>query len=64
MHLHKSTALQPARACAWWYVCMHVHEDAFVRVAWGRLPFADSVSGVARGGGLLGPVQPASPVDR
>lgn len=21
---------------------MHVHEDAFVRVAWGRLPFADS----------------------
>jgi hypothetical protein len=35
---------------------VHVHEDAFVRVAWGRLPFADG--GVRVCGGrvrLLGP---------
>lgn len=41
-------------------VHVHVHEDAFVRVAWGRLPFADSVFEVARGLLLIG----ASPVDR
>jgi len=38
----------------------HVHEDAFVRVAWGRLPFADSVLGGGERVLLIG----ASPVDR
>jgi hypothetical protein len=39
---------------------MHVHEDAFVRVAWGRLPFADSVLWGGERVLLIG----ASPVDR
>jgi hypothetical protein len=60
MQLHKSKLLPAAgRACA---VCMHVHEDAFVRVAWGRLPFADSVSEVARGDAYWG--QPSGSVSR
>jgi hypothetical protein len=55
---HLNYCLQPAgRACA---VCMHVHEDAFVRVAWGRLPFADSVLWGGERVLLIG----ASPVDR
>jgi hypothetical protein len=35
LHKFLNYCLQPAGD-------VHVHEDAFVRVAWGRLPFADS----------------------